>query len=120
MLRLKIFQVDGAYYRQELYELLKKRKIKPVIKIPKNTSHKKFNTIHQAVKEMKKLGGYIPWRDKLKYGHRWNIEGYNSSTKRTFGECVRSHNEKNCFQEAKMKFINYEHMKRYAHNKNSQ
>ena len=73
--------------------------------------------MHLAVREMKELGGYEPWRDKYKYGYRWNIEGYNSSTKRCFGECVRMHNEENCLREAKHKFINYERMKKYAHSK---
>ncbi|MEK6904988.1 MAG: hypothetical protein AABX24_01165, partial [Nanoarchaeota archaeon] len=54
------------------------------------------------------------WRDKFKYGHRWNIEGYNSSTKRIFGECVRSQKEKNCLKEAGRKFTDYERMKKYA------
>jgi len=116
-MKIDDFTGDGAYYVQELYELLKKHNIKPVIKIPKNASNKGFDPMHTAVREMEALGGYQPWRDKLKYGHRWNIEGYNSSTKRTFGECVRSHKEENCLNEAKMKFINYERMKKYAQGK---
>lgn len=107
--------MDGAYYVEELYEILNKKGIQPVIKMPKNASNNGLDPMHSAVREMKKLGGYEPWRDKYKYGHRWNIEGYNSSTKRCFGECVRMHNEENCLKEAKMKFINYERMKKYAH-----
>lgn len=107
--------MDGAYYVEELYKLLEKNRICPVIKMPKNASNKGLDPMHKAVREMKKLGGYEHWRDKYKYGHRWNIEGYNSSTKRTFGECVRRHKEKNCLKDAKTKFINYERMKKYAH-----
>jgi len=112
--KIEDFSGDGAYYVEELYELLDQRNIQQVIKMPKNASHKGFDPMHQAVKEMKKLGGYQPWKDKYKYGHRWNIEGYNSSTKRMFGECVRMHNQENCLKEAKMKFINYERIKKYA------
>ena len=112
--QIEDFAADGAYYVEELYELLHKKGIQPVIKIPKNASTKGFDPMHTAVRKMKDLGGYQPWRDKYKYGYRWNIEGYNSATKRIFGECVRTHKEQNCFQEAKMKFVNYERMKKYA------
>jgi hypothetical protein len=105
---------DGAYYVEELYNLLEAKGIYPVIKMPKNALNKGLDPMHTAVREMEKLGGYDPWRDKFEYGHRWNIEGYNSSTKRTFGECVRSQKEENCLKEAGRKFINYERMKKYA------
>jgi len=107
--------MDGAYYVEELYKILHKKGIQPVIKMPKNAVNKGLDPMHKAVREMEMLGGYEPWRDKFRYGHRWNVEGYNSSTKRTFGECVRMHKEDNCLKEAKMKFINYERMKKYAH-----
>ena len=119
-INIKDFSGDGAYYRGELYEILKKRNIKPVIKMPKNAVSKGFDPMHTAVREMEALGGYQHWRDKLKYGHRWNIEGYNSSTKRLFGECVRSHIQEHCLNEAKMKFINYERIKNYAQGKMKQ
>jgi len=115
--KIKDSAMDGAYYVEELYELLKKHGIKPIIKMPKNALNKGLDPMHKSVREMEELGGYEPWRDKFRYGHRWNIEGYNSSTKRTFGECVRMHKEENCLKEAKMKFINYERMKKYAHSK---
>jgi hypothetical protein len=105
---------DGAYYVEEFYKLLESHSINPVIKMPKNASNKGLDPMHKAVREMEKLGGYEPWRDKFKYGHRWNVEGYNSSTKRTFGECVRSQKEENCLKEAGRKFTNYERMKKYA------
>ena len=108
---------DGAYYVEEFYKLLNRNGIHPIIKMPKNALAKGFDPMHKAVREMKQLGGYDPWRDKFKYGHRWNIEGYNSSTKRIFGECVRSQKEENCLREAERKFKDYEHMKIYAHNR---
>lgn len=108
------FAGDGAYYEKEIYELLKTQKIQPVIKMPCNASNNGLDPMHLAVREMESLGGYAPWRDKYQYGHRWNIEGYNSSTKRCFGEVCRMHKKENCFKEAKYKFINYERMKKYA------
>ena len=108
---------DGAYYVEEFYKLLQRFGIRPVIKMPKNASPNGFDPMHRAVREMEQLGGYEHWRDKFKYGHRWNIEGYNSSTKRIFGECVRSQKEKNCLKEAGRKFTDYERMKKYAHNR---
>ena len=112
--KIEDFAADGAYYETELYQILKQRLIQPVIKIPKGASNKGFDPMHSAVKEMESLGGYTPWKDKYHYGHRWNIEGYNSSTKRCFGEVCRMHNKANVFKEAKNKFINNERMKKYA------
>jgi len=112
--QIEDFAGDGAYYVEELYKLLETNGICPVIKMPKNALNKGLDPMHATVREMEKLGGYDPWRDKFKYGHRWNIEGYNSSTKRIFGECVRSQKEKNCLNEAGRKFMDYERMKKYA------
>ena len=113
-IKIEDFAGDGAYYVEELYTLLQKRGIQPVIKMPRNASTHGLDPMHTAVREKEALGGYQPWRDKYKYGYRWNIEAYNSATKRIFGECVRTHKEQNCLHEAKMKFIHYERMKKYA------
>jgi hypothetical protein len=111
------FAADGAYYETEIYNQLKLKNIKPVIKMPSNASSNGLDPMHSAVREMIKLGGYEPWRDKFNFGYRWNVEGYNSSTKRCFGETLRMHKKQNCFNEAKMKFINNERMKKYAKRK---
>lgn len=108
------FAADGAYYETEIYEKLKQKNIQPVIKMPKNASVKGLDPMHKAVREMIELGGYEPWRDAFLFGHRWNVEGTNSGTKRCFGEVCRMHKKENCFKEAKYKFINYERMKNYA------
>lgn len=115
--RIEDFAADGAYYKETLYQKLKEKKIQPVIKMPIDASPKGLDPMHSAVREMKKMGGYYPWRDKYRYGHRWNIEGFNSSTKRCFGEVCRMHKKDNCFKEAKMKFINNNRMQKYAKKK---
>jgi len=112
--KIKDFAGDGAYYKETLYQKLKTKDIQPVIKIPKGASPNGIDPMHSAVRDMESLGGYHPWRDKYQYGHRWNIEGFNSSTKRCFGEMCRMHKKENCLKEAKMKFINNERMKKYA------
>jgi len=112
--KIKDMAADGAYYELDFYEALKKQNILPVIKMRIDASTNGLDSMHKAVREMKKLGGYEPWRDKFKYSHRWNIEGYNSSTKRLFGENVKMHKLQNCLKEAKHKFVNYERMKKYA------
>ncbi len=113
-IKIEDFAADGAYYEEELYKILQERNIQPVIKMRSDASPNGLDPMHSAVREMQKLGGYTPWRDKYQYGHRWNIEGYNSSTKRCFGEVCRMHKKENCFKEAKNKFINNERMKKYA------
>lgn len=112
--KIEDFAADGAYYEEDLYKILNKNNIQPVIKMRKDASPNGLDPMHSAVREMLDLGGYEPWRDKYGYGYRWNIEGKNSSTKRTFGECLRMHNKQNCLNEAKMKFINNERMIKYA------
>ena len=114
-IKIEDFSADGAYYQNELYDILKEKNIQPVIKMPKNAKSG-FGSMHSQVRKMRELGGYGPWKDKYGYGHRWNVEGYNSSTKRCFGECLRMHNKENCLKEAKMKFINNERMVKYAKN----
>lgn len=116
-IKIEEFDGDGAYYVEELYKLLDSKGIKPVIRMPKNASDNGLDPMHSAVREMVELGGYVPWRDAFGYGFRWNVEGYISSTKRVFGECVRMHRTEYCLKEAKLKFINYERMKNYARNK---
>lgn len=115
--KIEDFAGDGAYYEKELYRTLQSRDIQPVIKIPKGASKNGFDFMHSCVREIHELGGYGAWRDKYKYGHRWNSESYNSSTKRAFGETLRMHKEENCLKEAKMKFINHERMQKYAKNR---
>jgi len=105
---------DGAYYNDELYRLLKARGILPVIKTRSDACINGLDPMHTAAREVNKLGGYQPWRDKYGYGYRWHVEGKISSTKRCNGETVRMINEENFLQEAKMKFINYERMRNYA------
>ncbi|MBC8444105.1 hypothetical protein H8D83_00815 [Candidatus Woesearchaeota archaeon] len=41
-----------------------------------------FGPMRSQVRIMTGLGGYEPWRDEYDCGPRWNIKGYNSSTKR--------------------------------------
>ena len=104
---------DGAYYKKKFYEDLQNKNIQPVIKMRKDAISG-FGAMRSEVRNMRDLGGYEPWRDEYSYGPRWNIEGYNSSTKRCFGECCRMHNKENCLKEAKHKFINNERMVKYA------
>lgn len=116
-IKIERFYGDGAYYREQIYEILKSKDIVPVIKTRNDACTKGFDPMHTAAREIKELGGYKPWRDKYKYGDRWHVEGKISSTKRCNGECVRMINEKNFLKEAKMKFINYERMRNYAREK---
>jgi len=106
---------DGAYYREDLYEEFKKRGIIPIIKPRIDASDKGLDPMHKAVREFNALGGYGAWKDKYEYGKRWHVEGKISSTKRCNGECTRMINEQNVLKEAKRKFIDYERMRKYAH-----
>lgn len=113
-IEISSFSGDGAYYEDELYKILHKRNVKPIIKMRRDASNKGLDPMHKAVREMNDLGGYEAWRDKYEYGKRWHVEGYISANKRCFGECVRTHKISNCLLEAKRRFIDFERMKTYA------
>lgn len=100
---------DGLHDVKQTFNLCKKLKINPVIKIRENASEKADGSFFRKEKviEYKKLG-YKEWARQNKYGVRWVCtEGIFSAVKRIFGEFVRAVKKVNMHFEAKLKFWAY-------------
>ena len=82
--------------------------------MPKNASQNGFDPMRKAVREMEQLGGYEHWRDKFRYGHRWNIEGYNSQQNEFLANVYEAKKKKTASKRQAEKSIDYERMKKYA------
>lgn len=107
---------DGLHDARDNFRLCNQLGIEPVIKIRKNASTKSNGCMarKEQVLEYKKLG-YKKWAKKKGYGFRWvATEGIFSSTKRMFGEAVRSHKIRNMYHEARLKFWAYQQLKDLA------
>jgi len=107
---------DGLYDSQENFALCKKLGVTPVIKIRKNASTNANGCMARKnqVLEYKEMG-YKKWAKTKGYGFRWvATEGIFSSTKRMFGESLRSHKTQNIYHEAKLKFWAYQKIKDLA------
>jgi hypothetical protein len=104
---------DGLYYTIDNFKLCSRLGVEPVIKIRDDASTRARGCMarKRAVIEYKKLG-YKKWTKEKQYGMRWPAtEGIFSSTKRMFGEYVRSHKKRAMYHEAKLKFWVYQQVK---------
>lgn len=74
--RIKKLAADGAMDTKDIFNLLEKEKIQPVVKIRKNASTRARGSPTRAkcVRENKTLG-YEDWSKKYIYGMRWHVEG---------------------------------------------
>jgi len=107
--KIKKLLGDGLHDCKEMFNLLGRLNIEPVIKIRKNASRKSRGSKlrREKLKEYLKLG-HKEWVKKTGYGLRWPCtEGIFSSVKRIFGEYVRSTRKRNMYHEAKLKFWAY-------------
>lgn len=89
---------DGAYDTEEIWEGLKKKGIKPVIRLRKNASPKGLNIRAREVRKLKKIG-WDEWSKSHGYGQRWQAETWFSSYKRRFGEHCYSVKQENVLNE---------------------
>jgi len=86
---------DGLYDTNKVFDELKKRKIRPSIKIRKNADDGPPNQtpeMQARLTEVKKFQkwGYKKWAKKRRYGDRWRGEGSFSRYKGYFGEYAYS------------------------------
>ena len=82
---------DGLYDTNENFHLLKKRRIKPALKIRRNAvdgppyPKPEMNARLAEVRKYLRWG-YKKWAQKRQYGKRWRVEGSFSRLKGYFGE----------------------------------
>lgn len=88
MIKIKSVLADGAYDSNINFLYLENKKIKPGIKVRKNSiiSGRNNRLRNREVKLQSK--DLLKWKTKRKYGRRWIAETAFSTMKRTFGEHV--------------------------------
>jgi transposase len=105
--KVKSVLADGAYDSNDNFGFLNDERIKPVIKVKRNSvvSTKNGKTRNGQVRQQTK--DFLRWKRKRKYGHRWMAETAFSSIKRMFGEHVSSTRFQNMIKEMMMKVSLY-------------
>lgn len=79
---------DGAYDKDEIFDLLKEKKIEPAIRTRKDAVTNKGSKLRREEVRMKRNLGEDVWKEIKMYGDRWNVEIWYSAYKRRFGERV--------------------------------
>lgn len=79
---------DGAYDRNQIFNILEKEGIVSGIKNREDASTRSTGSAYRAecTRDRKRRGGYRSWAEYTRYGMRWKVEGVFSSVKRIFGE----------------------------------
>ncbi|MEM5807481.1 MAG: IS5 family transposase [Candidatus Aenigmatarchaeota archaeon] len=90
---------DGAYDKSSIFEILKKNKIEPAIKIRKGANPKRGNKLRKQEVRMKLNLSEDEWKKTKSYGDRWNVEIWFSAYKRRFGEQISSKSWNGIFNE---------------------
>ena len=99
---------DGAYDSNENFRFLNDERIKPVIKVKRNSVVSTKNSKARNGEARRQAKGFPRWKRKRKYGHRWMAaETAFSSTKRMFGEHVSASRFQNTVKEMMVKVSLY-------------
>jgi hypothetical protein len=106
-IKIKSALSDGSYDTNENFKYLQNKKIRPVIKVRKNSiiSSKNNKIRNREVKFQTR--DLLKWKKKRKYGSRWIAETVFSSIKRTFGEYVSAIKYQNMIKEMILKVSLY-------------
>jgi len=103
--------LDGYHDCEDTFDLCNQLEIEPGIKIRENASKKGLGARPREVRLYQKLG-YKEWAKQKEYGMRWPAsEGIFSAVKRIFDENIRSHNTRNMYHEAQLKFWAYQQLR---------
>ena len=112
---IKAFGGDGGFDKIALWEYLKRKRIRPIIKPDKNARDDGKSSWRNLNVKFRNKDGYKAWASALKYGIRWPAtEGIFSAIKRMYGEQLHGKSEIGMIQETKMKFWVYKTMKQYG------
>jgi Transposase DDE domain len=85
-IKIRSVLADGAYDSNANFRYLEDKKIKPGIKVRKNSIISIRNNRLRNNEVMLQSKDLLKWKKKRKYGHRWIAETAFSTMKRTFGE----------------------------------
>ena len=112
---IKAFGGDGGFDKITLWEYLKRKRIKPIIKPDRNARDDGESSWRNLNVKFRNENGYKAWASTLKYGIRWPAtEGIFSAIKRMYGEQLHGKSEIGMIQETKMKIWVYKTMKQYG------
>ena len=84
--KVKSVLADGAYDSDATFQYLENKRIKPGIKVRKNSIISYKNNSFRNKQVIPQSKDFLKWKKKRKYGCRWMAETAFSSIKRTFGE----------------------------------
>jgi hypothetical protein len=109
VIKIKSALADGAYDSNANFQYLQERKIKPGIKVRKNSiiSARNNRLRNREVMLLQTKDDLLKWKKKRKYGHRWIAETVFSTIKRTFGEYVSATKFQNMVKEMMIKVSLY-------------
>ena len=113
-IKIKSFMGDGAYDSNENFKYLKEKRIRPIIKVKRNSIISSRNNKIRNEKVQLQTKDYQKWKKKRKYGQRWMVETAFSSIKRMFGEYTSAIKFQNMVKDMTMKVSLYNLFRRMA------
>lgn len=103
--------MDGLHDCEDTFDLCRKLRIEPAIKIRENANEQGLGARPDEVR-LYKGAGYKEWAKQKEYGKRWlATEGIFSAVKRITGEHVTAHKKSCMYCQAKLKFWAYQRIK---------
>ena len=105
--KIHSFIGDGAYDSNENFKYLQKKRIRPIIKVKRNSIISTKNNKIRNREVQLQTKDYHKWKKKRKYGQRWMVETAFSSIKRMFGEYTSAIRFQNMIKEMTMKVSLY-------------
>jgi IS5 family transposase len=113
-IKIKSFMGDGAYDSNENFKYLKEKRIRPIIKVKRNSIISSRNNKIRNEEVQLQTKDYQKWKKKRKYGQRWMVETAFSSIKRMFGEYTSAIKFQNMVKDMTMKVSLYNLFRRMA------
>ncbi len=106
--------MTGAYDSNENFKYLQKKRIRPGIKVRKNSIISSKNNIIRNREVECQTRELLKWKKKKRYGLRWIAETVFSSIKRMFGEYTSATRFQNMVKEMMIKVSLYNLFRRLA------
>jgi transposase len=105
---------DGAYDFNENFRFLHDKRIKPIIKVKRNSIILSKNSKVRNKDTAQQTKDFLKWKKKRRYGQRWMAETVFSSFKRMFGEHASVSRIQNMIKEMMIKVSLYNLFTRLA------
>ena len=112
--KAKSVLADGAYDSNANFGFLDDGRIKPAIKVKRNSVVSTKNSKTRNGEVWQQTRDFLKWKRKRRYGMRWMAESAFASIKRTFGEHVSSTRFQNMVKEMMLKVSLYSLFTRLA------